>query len=81
MDVPTDPSDKDEDVTEPAELDLELLKETINTTRAATFQQALIQISRLWILSARMVVHQRNVESWALDIIYSTAGLRVGDKV
>ena len=63
LDVPTDPSDKDVEVTEPVELDLDLLKEPINITRAATFEQ------------------ERNVESWTLDIIYGTAGLRVGDKV
>lgn len=60
------------------EPDNDILKGPKAITQAESLQDSLALVSTLWKQKQSIAVHQRMLESWAIDIVYNAAGLRVG---
>ena len=78
------PANTGEDTVEIVNLQSDILEEPTEFTQAATLASSLRHVSRLcvaWKRSASLAVHQKIIESWAINVIYHSVGLKVGDTV
>ncbi len=73
--------DDQQNIITPVDLSLDLLEEPRYITQAKTFAESLTRLSDLWKQKRSMAVHQKILESWAINIIYNAAGLQIGGQI
>ena len=78
------PHGNDDEAIEIINLETDISKEPTAMTRAGTFQASLdyiTQLCRTWKESASLAVHQKIIESWAINVLFQSVGLQVGDAI
>lgn len=71
-----------EEVVKIVNIDAQILSEPVIISRAKNLKEALknvAKVSHLWNRNAAIEVHQKFLESWALQILHNAAGLSAGD--